>query len=69
MTTRSFPQMLNQNIYSAIKKQDQASKELMSKREKLRNNIIDETGYKPETKELNKMLASQASQNVLKKIR
>ena len=58
--------MLNQNVYSAIKKQQEQSKKITGERERLRNNIIDETGYKPDTKELNSLLAAKATKSVLK---
>jgi len=61
MTTRSFGNMLNEqvNAYQSLQVEKQQSKELTSDRERLRNQFIDQQGRKPTEAELDALLLSQ----------
>lgn len=62
MTTRSMGSMLNENVnaYKSLQVAKEQSKELVSDRERIRNQFIDQMGRKPTDEELDALLLAQA---------
>lgn len=62
MTTRSMGSMLNENVnaYKSLQVAKEQSRELVSDRERIRNQFIDQMGRKPTDEELDALLLAQA---------
>lgn len=63
-TNRSMENMLNENVYARIQAEKEDSNELMSAREKIRNEFIDKMGRKPTEEEIDIILTQQATSAV-----
>lgn len=58
-TTQTMSNMLNENIYRGIQQAREQSTELVSERERIRNEFIDKMGRKPSEEEIDAILAGQ----------
>lgn len=57
-TNASFSNMLNENVYNSLQKEKAAATDLTSKRESIRNKLIDQLGRKPTEEEIDAILLS-----------
>lgn len=56
-TERSFGNMLNDNLYSRLLKDEDDKKKTIAERESIRNQLIDQTGQKPSETEIDYLLS------------